>query len=214
MKRKRYSVEQIVAAVKQHELGTPAAEIARDLGIAEQTFYRWKKEYGGLEPGQARELRRLREEDATLKEIVADLSLYKAMLTDIAKERGEGTATSRSSVLLARSLRGQRTAGVSRRRPAEVGGVVPVPAPAPGRAEAPHQGARRGPYSVRLQAYPRVTASGQLADQPQACSLPLLRAGPTVTRSSTSWPCQCCASIAAQASCASPQRGLEHGLHV
>lgn len=87
MNRKRYSVEQIVAAVKQHELGTPAADIARKLGIAEQTFYRWKKEYAGLEPGQARELRQLREENAKLKKIVADLSLDKAMLTDIAKEK-------------------------------------------------------------------------------------------------------------------------------
>ncbi len=51
MKRKRYSVEQIVAAVTQHELHTPAAEIARKLGIAEQTSFGWKKEYGGLEPG-------------------------------------------------------------------------------------------------------------------------------------------------------------------
>lgn len=67
MKRKRYSVEQIVAAVKQHELGTSAAEIARKLGIAEQTFYRWKKQYGGLERGEARELRQLREENAKLQ---------------------------------------------------------------------------------------------------------------------------------------------------
>ena len=56
MKRKRFSTEQIVAAMKQHELGTPAAEIIRKLGIAEQTFYRWKRQYGGLEPEQAREL--------------------------------------------------------------------------------------------------------------------------------------------------------------
>ncbi len=86
MKRKRYSVEQIVAAVKQHELGTSAADIARKLGVAEQTFYRWKKQYGGLEPGQARELKQLREENAKLKQVVADLSLDKAMLSDIAKK--------------------------------------------------------------------------------------------------------------------------------
>lgn len=79
MKRRRYSVEQIAAAVKQHELGTPAVEIARKLGIAAQTFYCRKKEYGGLEPGQARELRQLREENAKLKKLVADLSLDKAM---------------------------------------------------------------------------------------------------------------------------------------
>ena len=50
MKRKRYSVEQIAAAVRQHELGVSAADIARKLGIAEQTFYCWKKQCGGLEP--------------------------------------------------------------------------------------------------------------------------------------------------------------------
>jgi putative transposase len=87
MKRKRYSVEQIVAAVKQHELGTSAGDIARKLGIAEQTFYRWKKQYGGLEPGQVRELKQLREENAKLKQVVADLSLDKAMLSDIAKKK-------------------------------------------------------------------------------------------------------------------------------
>lgn len=87
MKRKRYSVEQIVAAVKQHELGTPVAEIVRKLGIAEQTFYRWKKQYGGLEPDQARELKQVKDENARLKKIVADLSLDKAMLQDIAAKK-------------------------------------------------------------------------------------------------------------------------------
>jgi putative transposase len=51
MKRKRFSTEQIVAAMKQHELGTPAAEIIRKLGIAEQTFYRWKRRYAGSSQG-------------------------------------------------------------------------------------------------------------------------------------------------------------------
>jgi len=87
MKRKRYSVEQIVAAVKQHELGTLVAEIVRKLGIAEATFYRWKKQYGGLEPDQARELKQVKDENARLKKIVADLSLDKAMLQDIAAKK-------------------------------------------------------------------------------------------------------------------------------
>ena len=89
MKRKRYSTEQIVAAIKQHELGMPAAEIIRKLGIAEQTFYRWKRKYAGLEPSQARELNQLREENARLKKLVADLSLDKAMLSDVVKKSGE-----------------------------------------------------------------------------------------------------------------------------
>lgn len=87
MKRKRYSTEQIVAAIKQHELGTPAADIIRKLGIAEQTFYRWKRRYAGLEPSQVRELNQLREENVRLKKLVADLSLDKAMLSDVVKKK-------------------------------------------------------------------------------------------------------------------------------
>ncbi len=87
MRRKRYSVEQIVAAVKQHELGTSAADISRKLGIAEQTFYRWKKHYGGLEPAEVRELKQLRDENTKLKRLVADLSLDKVMLQDIASKK-------------------------------------------------------------------------------------------------------------------------------
>ena len=83
MKRKRYSVEQIVAAVKQHEMGMSVPDITRKLGIAEATFYRWKKQYGGLEPDEVRELKQLREENSKLKRLVADLSLDKAMLQDI-----------------------------------------------------------------------------------------------------------------------------------
>ena len=86
MKRKRYSVERIVAAVKQHELGTPAADVARKLGIAEQTFYRRKKQYGGLEASEVRELKQLREGNAKLKKLVADLSLDKVMLQDLASK--------------------------------------------------------------------------------------------------------------------------------
>jgi putative transposase len=84
MARKRYSVEQIVAAVKQHEFGTSVPELCRKLGIAEATFYRWKQQYGGLEACEARELKQLREENAKLKKLVADLSLDKVMLQDIA----------------------------------------------------------------------------------------------------------------------------------
>jgi len=87
MKRKRYSVEQIVAAVKQHEMGTSVPDICRKLGIAEATFYRWKQQYGGLEPSEARELKQLREENAKLKRLVADLSLDKAMLQDVTSKK-------------------------------------------------------------------------------------------------------------------------------
>ena len=64
MKRKRFSTEQIVAALKQVELGLPVADLIRQLGISEQTYYRWKKSYAGLESDQVRELRQVVEENA------------------------------------------------------------------------------------------------------------------------------------------------------
>ena len=85
--RKRYSVDQIVEAIRQHELGVSVADIARKLGIAEQTFYRWKKQYGGLEASEVQEMKQLREENAKLKRLVADLSLDKAMLQDLASKK-------------------------------------------------------------------------------------------------------------------------------
>lgn len=83
MKRKRFSVEQIVAVLKQAELGIPVAELIRQVGISEQTFYRWKKHYTGLEVDQVRQLKQLQEENARLKRLVADLTLDKAMLQDV-----------------------------------------------------------------------------------------------------------------------------------
>lgn len=85
MKGKRHSVEQIVAVLKQAELGMPVAEVVRKMGISEQTFYRWKKHYGGLESDEVRELRELREENARLKRAVADLTLDKVMLQEAAQ---------------------------------------------------------------------------------------------------------------------------------
>ena len=57
MKKKRFSVEQIVAVLKQAELGMPMADVIRQAGISEQTYYRWKKQYAGMEPDPVRELK-------------------------------------------------------------------------------------------------------------------------------------------------------------
>ena len=83
MKRKRFSVEQVVAVVKQAELGMPVADLIRKVGITEQTFYRWKKQYQGLESEQVRELKQLQEENIRLKRVVAELTLDKVMLQDV-----------------------------------------------------------------------------------------------------------------------------------
>lgn len=87
MKKSRFSVEQISAVLKQAEAGIPVVELIRKVGISEQTFYRWKKIYGGLDPSQARELKPLREENSKLKRLVADLSLDKAMLQDVVSRK-------------------------------------------------------------------------------------------------------------------------------
>ncbi len=81
--RKRHSPEQIAAALRQAEAGTPVAEIIRKLGVHENTFYTWKRRFGGLGTPEIRELRQLREENTKLKSIVADLSLDRKMLQEI-----------------------------------------------------------------------------------------------------------------------------------
>ena len=87
MKQKRFNVEQIVAVLKQAEAGVPLAELIRRVGISEQTFYRWKKQYVGWEVDQVRHLKQLQEENPRLKQLVADLTLDKAMLQDVLSKK-------------------------------------------------------------------------------------------------------------------------------
>ena len=87
MRKSQYTEEQIALALQQAEHGTPVAEVIRKLGIAEQTFYRWKKQYGGLGSGELRHLKKLEEENRRLKRLVADLSLDKAMLQDVLSKK-------------------------------------------------------------------------------------------------------------------------------
>jgi putative transposase len=87
VKKKRFSVEQITAILKQSELGTPIAELCRQHGISEQSYYRWRKIYGAMEPSEVRELKQLRDENTKLKRLVADLSLDKVMLQDVLQKK-------------------------------------------------------------------------------------------------------------------------------
>lgn len=83
MKRKRYSEEQIIGALKQQEAGTAVKELIRQMGISEQTFYRWKSTYGGMEVSDAKKLRGLEEENRRLKTMVADLMLDNRILKEV-----------------------------------------------------------------------------------------------------------------------------------
>jgi len=87
MKKKRFSVEQIVGVLKQAEVGVPVTEVIRKAGISEQTFYRWKKQYVGLESDQVREMKQLQDENGRLKQLVAELSLDKTMLQDVLRKK-------------------------------------------------------------------------------------------------------------------------------
>ena len=86
MKRKRYSPEQIIAMLREAEVkisqGMAVGEVSRQLGIAEQTYYRWRKEYGGLKTTQARKMKDLEKENTRLKKAVTDLTLDKLILQE------------------------------------------------------------------------------------------------------------------------------------
>lgn len=83
VKKSQYTEEQIAYALKQAETGTPVAEVIRRMGISEQTFYRWKKLYGGLGVGELRRLKQLEDENRKLQQPAADLSLDKHILQDV-----------------------------------------------------------------------------------------------------------------------------------
>ena len=87
MKRQRFSVEQITSVLQQAGGGVSVGDVCRQVGISEQTFYRWKKSYGGMLPSEARELKQLREENTKLKRLVAELSLDKVMLQDVVQKK-------------------------------------------------------------------------------------------------------------------------------
>jgi transposase-like protein len=89
MARKRYTAEQIIGMLREAEVGVAGgkrvAEIVRELGITEQTYYRWRREYGGLKVSQARRLKEAERENARLKRVAADLTLDKLILEEAAK---------------------------------------------------------------------------------------------------------------------------------
>lgn len=75
MKRKKFTEEQIIRALKRVDAGEKAKDVCRELGVHEQTYYNWKKKYSGMEVDQLREFKSLQEENARLKKIVADQAL-------------------------------------------------------------------------------------------------------------------------------------------
>ncbi len=87
MKKSRFTDEQIIGALKRLDGGIPAKDVARDLGVNVQTLYRWRKKFGGLDVNEARRLKQLEDENRRLKRLVADLTLDKQMLQDVASRK-------------------------------------------------------------------------------------------------------------------------------
>ena len=87
VKKSKFTEDQIAYALKQAELGTSVEEVCRKMGISQATLYLWKKKYGGIPPSELRRLRQLEEENRKLKQIVADLSLDKAMLQAVGAKK-------------------------------------------------------------------------------------------------------------------------------
>lgn len=87
MKKSRFSEQQIAFILKQAEDGTTVEEVCRKAGISIQTYYRWRRKYGGLMPSEMKRLKQLEEENVRLKRLVANLSLDKEMLQDVIKRK-------------------------------------------------------------------------------------------------------------------------------
>lgn len=87
MRKSKFTDEQIAFALKPAELGITVAEVCRKMGISDATFYNWRAKYAGVGPSELRRLRQLEEENRKLKQIVADLSLDKAMLQAVVAKK-------------------------------------------------------------------------------------------------------------------------------
>ena len=87
MPKKRFTDEQIAFALRQVEAGTTVGEVCRKLGVAEATFYRWKKAYAGMGLSEIRRLKQLEDENSKLKRLVADLTLDRTMLQDALRKK-------------------------------------------------------------------------------------------------------------------------------
>ena len=104
MKRSKFSEEQVAYALRQAEAGTAVADVCRQLGVSEATFYVWKKKYAHLGVSELRRLRQLEEENTRLKRLVADLSLDTHMLSEALRKKSDARTSPRAGRMVPRHV--------------------------------------------------------------------------------------------------------------
>ena len=87
MKRKRFTEEQIIGILKEHDLGAKTADLCRKHGVSEATFYNWKNKFGGMDVSEAKRLKQLQDENGKLKKLLADAMLDNAALKDLLSKK-------------------------------------------------------------------------------------------------------------------------------
>ena len=113
MKKSKFSEEQTAFGLREVEGGRPVADVCRQLGISEATFYVWKKKFGHLGVSEVRRLRQVEDENGRLKRLVADLTLDKHMLAEALRKKSEAHTPPRAGPMVPGNLRRQLRAGLS-----------------------------------------------------------------------------------------------------
>lgn len=107
MKRNRFTDEQIIVILKEHEAGTPVSELCRKHGVSDASIYKWKAKFGGMDVSEARRLKTLEDENTKLKKLLAEAMLDNAILKDVASKNVwsapsvQGVATSQMTIPVA-----------------------------------------------------------------------------------------------------------------